>query len=88
MLTTEELKRRACAAIEKKKKEIIGVAQEVLSHPEAGFNETRTSRLVARKFAELGIRRREGLAITGVKGHIPGEGGPGRRSPSSASWTL
>ena len=77
MLTTEELKQRACAAIDNQKTEIIGVAREVLSHPESGFGETRTARLVARKFAELGIRHREGLAITGVKGHIPGGGGPG-----------
>ena len=49
MLTTSELKQKACAAIESKKQDIIEVAQDVLSHPEAGFSEIKTSRLVERK---------------------------------------
>ena len=77
MLTNSELKQEACAAIDRRKKEIIGIAQEVLSHPEAGFAETRTSRLVAGKFDELGVQHQPGLAITGVKGRISGGGGPG-----------
>ena len=77
MLSAEELKQKACATIEKNKKEIIAIAQEVLRHPEAGFSETKTSRLVAKKFSELGIPHRTGLAITGVKGRISGGGGPG-----------
>ena len=77
MLTTSELKQKACAAIEAKKQEIIGIAQEVLSHPEAGFSEIRTSRLVERKFDELGVQHRSGLALTGVKGRITAGGRPG-----------
>jgi len=79
MLTNEELKQKACAAIDRRKKEIIGVSQEILSHPEAGFREVRTSSLVARKFDEMGIQHRSGLAITGVKGRIAGGAGPGPR---------
>ncbi|MCH7606892.1 MAG: amidohydrolase, partial [Chloroflexi bacterium] len=75
MLTNEELKQKACAAIDRRKKEIIGVSQEILSHPEAGFREVRTSSLVARKFDEMGIEHRSGLAITGVKGRIAGGAG-------------
>ena len=78
-LNNQELKLKACAAIERKKKELIGVAREILSHPEAGFRETKTSSLVARKFAELRIHHRPGLAITGVKGRITGGAGPGPR---------
>ncbi len=78
-LNNQELKQKACAAIERKKKEVIGVAQEILSHPEAGFRETKTSSLVARKFDELGIHHRPGLAMTGVKGRITGGAGPGPR---------
>ena len=62
MLTVEELKRRACETIEKRKKEIIGVAQQVLSHPEAGFREHRTASLVEQKFNELQIPHQTGLA--------------------------
>ncbi len=79
MSTVADLKQQACATIEGKKKEIIGIAREVLSHPEPGFTETKTSLLVARKFDELGIPHRTGLAITGVKGRIPGGGEPGPR---------
>ena len=79
MLNTVELKQKACDAIERKKKEIIGVAQDILAHPEAGFSETRTARLVAQKFDELGVQHRSGLAITGVKGRVKGGGGPGPR---------
>ena len=51
----------------------------MLSHPESGFRETKTSRLVARKFDEMGIPYRPGLALTGVKGRISGGAGPGPR---------
>ena len=78
-MSKEELKLNACDAIERKKKEIIGVAQDILAHPEAGFGETRTARLVAQKFDDLGVQHRSGLAITGVKGRITGGAGPGPR---------
>ena len=79
LLTKSELKQKACDAIDRKKKEIIGVAQDILAHPETGFSETRTAGVVERKLDELGVRRRSGLAITGVKGGISGGGGPGPR---------
>ena len=77
MLTTLELKQRACAAIEGQKQDIIQIAKEILSHPEAGFSEIRTSRLVKQKFDELAVKHRSGLALTGVKGRIKGGAGPG-----------
>ena len=77
ILTRDELKRFACDAIEARKSEIIGVAQDIMRHPETGFNEDRTAGLVARKLAELGIGFREGVALTGVKGRLSGAAGPG-----------
>ena len=79
MLTKAELKHKACDAIERQKKGIIGVAEDILAHPETGFNETKTARLVAQKLDELGVQHRSGLAITGIKGGITGGGGPGPR---------
>ena len=76
-LSIEELKQRACETIEKRKEEIIGLAKQVLGHPEAGFREIKTSQLVAQKFQELGINHEQGLALTGLKGRIPGGAGPG-----------
>ena len=77
MLSRPELKQRACAVIDQRKADLIGIARQVLHNPEPGFSEVKTARLVAAKFAELGIPYREGLALTGVKGRIAGGGGPG-----------
>ena len=77
MLSTDRLKELACAAIDEKAGEIIGIAQDILAHPEPGFSEVRTSRVVAKKFTELGIEHEQGLAITGVKGRFAGGAGPG-----------
>ena len=76
-LNIEELKQKACETIEKRKKEIIGVAEQVLAHPEAGFREFQTAKLVAQKFQELGIHHQSGLALTGLKGRISGGSGAG-----------
>ena len=75
----KELKQRACAAIETRKEEIIGIAKDILNHPEPGFSEVKTSRLVQSKFDQLGIIHKDGLAITGVKGRISGGAGEGPR---------
>ena len=77
VLTVEELKKLACETIEKRKKEIVGLAQQVLANPEAGFRETKTAQLVAQKFQEVGIKHQGGVALTGLKGRIPGGAGPG-----------
>ena len=79
MLSRQELKQRACAAIDRSEAEIVGVARQILNNPEPGFSEAKTARLVADKFDELGIDYRTGLALTGVKGRIAGGGGPGPR---------
>ncbi len=76
-LSIEELKKRACETIDKRKKEIIDLAKQVLANPEAGFREFKTAQLVAQKFQELGIQHQGGLAVTGLKGRIPGGAGSG-----------
>ena len=79
MLTVGELKKRACETIEKRKREIIDLSKQVLSHPEAGFREYKTASLVAQTFNQLGISHQSGLALTGLKGRVPGGAGPGPR---------
>ncbi len=73
------MKRQACDAIEERKAEVIDIAKDILHNPETGFKERRTARLVSGKFSELGIPYRDGLALTGVKGTLHGEAGPGPR---------
>ena len=80
MLTRDELKSKVCQEIERREEEITEVAQAILEKPETGFREVETSRLVAQKFAELGISYRDGLALTGVKGIAEG----GKKGPTVA----
>ena len=75
----DELKRKACEAIDRARPVVIGIAKDILKYPETGFSEHRTARLVARQLGEMGIPCREGLAITGVKGRVEGAAGPGPR---------
>ncbi len=79
MLSREELKKRACAAIDRYQDDLIDVSRQILKNPEPGFSEYKTAQLVTEKFDELGIDYRRGLAITGVKGHVAGGAGSGPR---------
>ena len=79
MATREELKRAACAAIDRHSDEIIAVSKDILEHPEPGYSEYRTARVVAEQFARLGIKFKAGLALTGLKGTVNGGGGNGPR---------
>ena len=72
----EELKNRATETIESRADELISLCKDILAHPEPGFRETRTARVVAAKFAEMGIPARVGLALTGVRADVVG-GSPG-----------
>lgn len=79
MATREELKRAACAAIDRHSEDLIAVAKDILEHPEPGYSEYRTARVVAEQFAKLGVPFRAGLALTGLKGSIKGGAGAGPR---------
>jgi amidohydrolase len=48
--------------------------RDIHAHPELGFEEDRTSELVARKLTEWGISVTQGLAKTGVVGTLQGSG--------------
>jgi hippurate hydrolase len=52
--------------------------RDIHAHPELGFEEFRTSDLVARRLAEFGIEVHRGLARTGVVGTLRGNGQSGR----------
>ncbi|MGC2415247.1 MAG: hypothetical protein WA459_21430, partial [Stellaceae bacterium] len=67
-VTRESLKQRVCEAIDRHGNEIIELGETILHHPETGFNERKTSALVAERMAALGLGPQTGLALTGVKG--------------------
>ena len=75
-LSKEELKTRAMEVIDSRADELVGLSRTILENPEPGFRETRTSRLVAGKFAEMGMQSRVGLGLTGVRADLVG-GSPG-----------
>ena len=79
MATVAELKQAACAAIDRHSDELIAVSKDILEHPEPGYSEYRTARVVAEQFAKMGIKFRPGLALTGLKGEVKGGGGSGPR---------
>jgi hippurate hydrolase len=58
--------------------ELVHIRRDIHAHPELGFEETRTSQLVADKLAEYGIEVHRGLAKTGVIGVIKGKKDTGR----------
>ena len=70
MPSREELKAQVRRAIDSAGEEIVGVAQAILRHPEPGFREVKTSKLVAERLAALGIPHQTGIALTGVKGEV------------------
>ncbi len=76
MQSKEDLKKAVCQEIDRRRDEIFEIGNTILRHPELGFKEFKTAATVARKFAELGLAYRDGLAITGVKAKAP-SGRPG-----------
>ena len=68
MSTTQELKERVCAEIDRRGDELVRIARSILDHPEPGFREHRTSSLVAERFREMGVPFEDGIGITGLKG--------------------
>ena len=73
MLTKEDCKRKVIEAIEKRAGELHEIGETILHHPELGFKEMKTAALVEDKFRSLGLPYQKGLAVTGVKAHLPGK---------------
>ena len=73
-MSLDDLKARVCAAIDARRDTIIGISKEIATHPETGYREVKTARVVANAFREFGLDPREGLAITGVRADLPSSG--------------
>ena len=68
----DALKQRVCDAIDAHRDEFYAVGEDIRLHPELGYKEFRTAGIVADHFRRLGIAHETGIAITGVKGVLPG----------------
>jgi len=58
--------------------ELVAIRRDLHAHPEIGFEEVRTSDIVAEKLAGWGIEVHRGIGKTGLVGILHGTGGPGR----------
>src|SRR5256886_3288723 len=76
-MTKDELKRRVWEAVDRRRAEIIGLGEQIGRHPELGFKEFKTARLVEETFRKLGLAPRSGLALTGVRADVEGRAGVG-----------
>jgi amidohydrolase len=76
-MTRNELKQRIYAAIDKRGEEIIGLGEQIRKHPELGFKEVKTARLVEETLGKLGLSPKGGLALTGVRADVAGRAGAG-----------
>jgi len=59
--------------------ELTAIRRDLHAHPEIGFEEVRTSGIVAEKLAHWGIEVHRGLGLTGVVGVLKGKGNGTRR---------
>ncbi|MBN9040485.1 MAG: amidohydrolase [Rhizobiales bacterium 62-47] len=59
--------------------ELTAIRRDLHAHPEIGFEEKRTSGIVADKLAQWGIEVHRGLGGTGVVGVLKGKGNGGKR---------
>jgi amidohydrolase len=67
------------AELERYEPELIAIRHDIHRHPEVGFEETRTAKLVADRLRAWGIDVTEGVAKTGVVGALKGNR-PGQRA--------
>src|SRR5437868_12971369 len=72
-----ELKERVYAAIDRRAEEIVGLGERIRKHPELGFKEVKTARLIEETLAGLGLKPKTGLGLTGVRAEAPGRAGDG-----------
>ena len=68
----QQLKERACAAIDKHRAEIIQFGKDRANCPELGFNEFKTAAAVREKLSAIGVTDIQPVAFTGVKGWLRG----------------
>ena len=76
-MSLPDAKAAVYAEIDRRGIEAVRVAKEVLANPEPGYREHKTAAIIADKLRHLGIRLREGIAVTGFKGVLDtGRPGP------------
>ena len=73
MAHKDEIKKRLCEAIDRRRDQICRIGDHIMVNPELGFKEFETAKLVSKTMDEFGIAHETDLAITGVKGVLKGK---------------
>ena len=73
MASVQELKKRACEAIDKNRDKIIAIGDSIFAEPELGYKEFKTAEKVKKAFDEMGFAYQDGVALTGVIAPIKGK---------------
>ena len=76
----EQLKQKACAAIDAHAEKIRAICASINDEPELGFKEVKTAAKVADFMRSIGLNPQTGLAVNGVKGRAKG----GKSGPTAA----
>ena len=67
--------------------ELPAIRRDLHAHPEIGFEEVRTSGIVAEKLTSWGIEVHRGLGGTGVVGVLKARAAAPGRSACAPTWT-
>ncbi len=62
-MTREDLKQQVLEAIDRRAQDIMGLGDRIRSHPELGFKEVKTARLVEETLGAIGLSPKTGLAM-------------------------
>ena len=72
-LSKQELKKRACDAIDKNRDKIIEIGDSIFEEPELGYKEFKTAAKVKKVFDELGYKYQDEVGITGIIAPLKGK---------------
>ena len=73
MASVQELKKRACEAIDKNRDKIIELGDAIFAEPELGYKEFKAAARVKKAFDEMGFDYQDEVAITGVIAPLKGK---------------
>lgn len=65
-----KIKKLLCNIIDKNKKEIIDIGNDIFRNPELGFKEFRTSKLMTDYLTDIGLDVEQNISVTGLKSTI------------------
>ncbi len=65
-MTVQEMKEKACQAIQDHSEEIIALATAIELEPELGYKEFKTAAKVQAELDKLGFEHKDGVAVTGI----------------------